>query len=141
MIKERITFAEMQTSIDEVISLCFPDNEYTPYMKDFAIWYVLMGHFTNWIKPEMSLEQKYAKTLDFSLREELFQNVQAASIYDAMERTIEMKRQKEIQAESHKTKLNKLIDQLLDKLDNPEVVEMLAKWGEEIGEKEDVEAN
>lgn len=141
MIKERITFAEMKICIDEVTDLCFPNGEYLPYMKDFAIWYVLMAHFTNWVKPEMSLDQKYSKTLDFTLREELFQNIQVTSIYETMENTIETKRQKEVQAEAHNTKLNKLIEEIFEKLDNPETVELLSKWGEEIGVKENEQTN
>ena len=95
-----------------------------------------MEHFTNWVKPEMSLDQKYSKTLDFTLREELFQNIQVTSIYETMENTIETKRQKEVQAEAHNTKLNKIIEEIFEKLDNPETVELLSKWGEEIGVKE-----
>ena len=53
-----------------------------------------------------------------------------------MENTIETKRQKEVQAEAHNTKLNKIIEEIFEKLDNPETVELLSKWGEEIGVKE-----
>lgn len=83
----------------------------------------------------MSLDQKYSKTLDFTLREELFQNIQVTSIYETMENAIEMRRQKEVQAEAHNTKLNRLIEEIFEKLDNPETVELLSKWGEEVGVK------
>lgn len=129
MIKDNITFTEMKLCIDEAVELCFENGVYQPYMKDFAIWHRIIGYFTDMIAPGADIDTIYSIILNEELRDTLMKITQAKVIHRAILDAIDIRCQKEI----HRTKLNALIDDLLTKLDNPETLEMLMKWAEELG--------
>ena len=136
MVKQRITFAEMKNCIDMAVELCFEENEYQPYMKDYAVWLSLMSYYTDQIKDGMSLEEQYKVVLDDYLREEIMSYSQPSHIYEAILETIDIKVKKEIR----KTRLDKIIDTLIETVNNPETLEKINEWIEEIATVEKDEA-
>lgn len=135
MIKNNITFVEMKNCIDMAVDLCFEDGIYQPYMKDFAIWVSLATYFTDCIKEDMKLEEQYEIVCDEQLREALMSVSQVDSIYSAMLETIDIKVRKEVR----KTKLDKIIDTVMEALSDPEIVEKINGLIDEIGMVEDGE--
>lgn len=129
MIKNNITFSEMKSCIDEAVELCFENGVYQPYMEDFAIWHRLVSYFTDMINDTMSVDEVYNIILDPMLRDDLCEKLQVGRIINAYLRAVDMRCQKEIR----KTRFDKIIDVLVEELNNPETVETIAKWAEELG--------
>lgn len=135
MIKDNITFVEMKNCIDMAVDLCFEENVYQPYLKDFAVWVSLMTYFTDCIKKDMTLEEQYKVVCDESLREGLMSVSQVDRIYSAMLEAIDIKVRKEVR----KTKLDKIIDTVAEALSDPEIAEKINGLIDEIGMVEDGE--
>lgn len=118
MIKDKITFTEMKACVDEAVALCFKDEEYLPYMKEFATWYCIMKHFTDAIPDGKELDEEYFQTMDEELISKLMENKQVCQIYDSINDAIKTK----IDRINHKSQIIELLDILIDALENPEVM-------------------
>lgn len=83
----------------------------------------------------MKLEEQYDVVCDEQLREALMNVSQVDSIYSAMLEAIDIKVRKEV----CKTKLDKIIDTVVEALSDPEIAKMINGFIEEIGVREDGE--
>jgi len=133
MIKDNITLAEIQKSVEFAVELCFEDGEYLPYMRDFAVWYSIVVHCTDMITAETSVEDGYAIVSSSDLRRTLFEYDYISRLHNVIDEAIDIKIQKYIR----NTRIGTFVEALLECAMNDEAATSQAvNSGDDIGGQE-----
>lgn len=135
MIKDYITFAEMRSFVNDVVTLCVTDGKYQPYMRDFAYNYCILKYFTDYSVEDKDAEKLYS---DFYQNNEVKQIIDMIKSNNSqlveIDRCINDTFRTIIEREIRQSKLGKFIEELFDKLDNEETIDLLAEIIEKSGE-------
>lgn len=141
--KTRITLAEANNFVNVATTLCHDKNGvYNPVLKDFAIKYSILAHFTDYPIDSKGVEEIYSDiyntVTDGHIRNIMCDSIQLSALISAVDESIEIEKNRLARSNKITKFLESLVDIADQKIDSPEtkklVNEVFTEVGKEIAE-------
>lgn len=142
--KTRISLAEANNFVNVALKICHDqDGVYNPVLKDFAIKYSILAHFTDYPIDSKEVEEIYSDIYNAvtnnHIRNVMCDSMQLSALIQAVDEVLEIEKQRMARSNKITKFLESLVDIADQKIDNPEtkelVNEVFAEVGKEIAEE------
>ena len=138
--KTRITLAEANNFVNVATTLCHDKNGvYNPVLKDFAIKYSILAHFTDYPIDSKGVEEIYSDiynaVTDGYIRNIMCDSIQLSALISAVDEVLEVEKQRMARTNKATKFLESLVDIADKKIENAETNQLVNDVFSEIGKE------
>lgn len=136
--KTRISLAEANNFVNVALKICHDqDGVYNPVLKDFAIKYSILAHFTDYPIDTKDIDDIYSDIYNSvtanRIRDIICDSLQLSALIQAVDESIEVEKNRLARTNKITKFLESLVDIADQRIENPETKELVNKVFAEVG--------